>query len=333
MKKLLVLLSLACWTAAALCNNPPFRVVATASIFADMAANICGSHCDIQSIVPIGSDPHSYEPTPADADLIAGADLILRNGLTFESWLDDLLRNAASEARIATITAGIVPIHSATKNSSDPHAWMDARNGLIYIDNIKNALIALDPGNSRDYEFNYGVYRQQIEDTDAYIRKKIAGIPPSQRVLITSHDAFQYYGRQYGLRLEALLGISTEMEARTSDLTRLEKIIRESSLPAVFIETTVNPRLLEQIARDNGVALGGALYADSIGEQDSPAPDYLSMLRHNTDVIAAGLSGQPLAAAEHRLTREEEKSSPLLWFLLAFFMLGSFGLVAYKLSK
>ncbi|MEY3367375.1 MAG: hypothetical protein RI973_530 [Bacteroidota bacterium] len=332
MKKLLTLVFFTCCMAGAQAS-PQLKVVATASIFADMAANICGSHCQVRSVVPIGSDPHSYDPTPADADLLAGADLILRNGLTFESWLDDLLRNAAGKARIVTVTSGIVPIHSDTKNSSDPHAWMDARNGLVYIDNIKNALVALDPDNSRDYAFNHGVYRQQIEDTDAYIREKIASIPPSQRVLITSHDAFQYYGRQYGLRLEAILGISTEMEARTSDLARLEKIIRESKVPAVFIETTVNPRLLEQIARDNGVAIGGALFSDSIGEQDSPAPDYLSMLRHNTDVIVQGLSGQVLAADEQAQTMETEQSSLLLWLLLAFFMLGGFGLVAYKLSQ
>ncbi|MEK7254343.1 MAG: zinc ABC transporter substrate-binding protein, partial [Bacteroidota bacterium] len=275
------------------------RVVATASIFADMAENIAGGHLEIKTIVPIGGDPHIYEPTPADAQLIASADLILKNALTFEGWLDGLIANAGAKAKLVTVTEGIEPIRAvAYKNSTDPHAWMSAANGLIYIENIKNALVELDPDNREVYEFNYKTYRQQLEDLDRYIFEQVKKIPEQRRILITSHDAFQYYGKRYGIRLESVLGVSTDAEAQTSDIIRLNKVIRENRVPAVFIETTVNPKLLQQIASDNEVTIGGKLFSDSIGDKNSPAPSYLDMLKYNTDVIVAALSKEPEQAAK-----------------------------------
>jgi ABC-type Zn uptake system ZnuABC Zn-binding protein ZnuA len=304
------------------------RVVATASIFADMAENIAGGHVEIKTVVPIGGDPHIYEPTPGDAQLVASADLILKNSLTFEGWLNGLIANANSKAKVVTITEGIQPIQAVYKSSSDPHAWMDASNGLVYIENIKNALVELDPANREVYEFNYGVYRKQIEDLDAYIFEQIKKIPEQRRILITSHDAFQYYGRRYGLRLESVIGISTEAEAQTSDIVRLNKVIRENGVPAVFIETTVNPKLLEQIARDNNVSIGGKLFSDSIGDKNSEAPTYLTMLKHNTDVIVKALS----AEANEAKAPEEEGVNWLLWVVIGIMLIGGFVLVGKKLS-
>ncbi len=309
-------------------QNQPKRVISTASIFADMAENIAGGHCEIKTIVPIGGDPHTYEPTPGDAQLVASADLILKNSLTFEGWLNGLIANANSKARVVTITEGIQAIQSVYKSSSDPHAWMDASNGLIYIENIKNALVELDPANREVYEFNYGVYRKQIEDLDAYIFEEIKKIPEQRRILITSHDAFQYFGRRYGLRLESVIGISTEAEAQTSDIVRLSKVIRESGVPAVFIETTVNPKLLEQIARDNNVSIGGKLFSDSIGDKNSEAPTYLDMLKHNTDVIVKALSTE----ANESKTTEEKGVNWLLWVVIGAMLVGGFVLIGKKLS-
>lgn len=291
-------------------ENPP-RVVATASMIADMAQTIAGDRLEVACIVPIGSDPHLHDPNPGDARLVSEADLILVNGLTFEGWLGKLIANSGTSAVIDTVTRGITPIGSQTyQNAVDPHAWMDASNGLVYIKNIAETLIALDPANEEVYRFNYRLYKQQLEDLDSYIFEKISSIPKEKRVLITSHDAFHYYGKRYGLQLESLLGTSTDADIQTEDIIRISKLIGDRQIPAVFVESTVNPKVLEQMASDQNIAIGGELYADSIGDEDSPAPSYEAMLKHNTDVIVAGLTGEWSGS-------QAVISKSLLWWILA----------------
>lgn len=307
-------------------------VVATASIFADMAEVIAGNQVDVRTIVPIGGDPHIYEPTPGDAQLVNGADLVLRNGLTFEGWLNELIENSGTNARLVTVTEGIQPIESIQyKNSTDPHAWMDAANGLIYIENIKHALIELDPEHRDIYEFNYGIYRQQLEDLDREIQREIRKIPEQRRILITSHDAFRYYGKRYGVDVQAILGTSTDADAQTSDIVRLNKIIQTSGVPAVFIETTVNPKLLQQIATDNHIEVGGKLFSDSIGDKDSPAPTYLDMLRYNTATIVNALS--KTTAPNEAETEGAEKNNYGLFIVLGALLLGGFAFMVVKLNN
>lgn len=307
-------------------------VVSTASIFADMAEVIGGNLIEVQSIVPIGGDPHIYEPTPANAQLVNKADLILMNGLTFEGWLNELIENSGTKASIKLVTEGITPITSEKyKNSSDPHAWMDAKNGLIYIENIKKALIALDPEHEEEYTFNYGLYKQQIEELDQGIQEQINTIPEAQRILITSHDAFRYYGQRYGIKVEAVLGTSTDAEVQTSDMVRLNKVIKASKVPAVFIETTVNPKLLQQLATDNDIEIGGLLYSDSIGDKDSPAPTYLDMLSYNTKTIVNALS------REIDITATKEAPSNgnnfILFGILGVLLIGGFFLLYRRLNQ
>lgn len=305
-------------------------VVATASIFADMAAVIAGDLVTVKSVVPIGGDPHVYEATPADVQLVASADLILKNGLTFEGWLNELIDHSGARAEVVTITEGIEAIGSDKyKNAFDPHAWMAASNGLVYIRNIKDALQRLDPANADIYQFNYELYRQQIADLDTYIESRVKLIPDQQRVLVTSHDAFRYYGRRYGIRVEAVLGTSTDAEVQTSDINRLNKVLRETQAPAVFIESTVNPKLLRQIAADNGVVVGGSLYADSLSDPGGPASTYLDMLRHNTDVMVAALMR---TQAPETATKPAEAGTPLLLGIMAVLMVGSFVFMVYRLN-
>lgn len=306
-------------------------VVASASIFADMAENIGGGLLDVRSIVPIGGDPHIYDPTPGDAQLVAEASLILKNDLTFEGWLNELIENSGTRAMVKTITEGITPIESIKyKNSTDPHAWMDARLGLIYIENIKKALVELDPDNADIFEYNYQIYRQQLEALDEKIAAAVLSVPEQQRVLITSHDAFRYYGKRYGIQVEAILGTSTDAEARTSDIMRLNQIIQAQKVPAVFIETTVNPKLLEQIASDNKVSVGGQLYSDSIGDKDSPAPTYLKMLEYNTNTVVAALS-RPVEEGGVKNPRSTAGTF-ILYGLLGLLLVGGFLLVARKVN-
>lgn len=311
--------------------DPPL-VLATASIFADMATVISGGLVEVRTVVPIGGDPHTYEPTPADVRLVAAADLVLVNGLTFEGWINELIANSGTGARVVTITAGIEPIGSDVyQNAYDPHAWMDAHNGLTYLRNIHDALVALDPANAEVYSFNYQLYRQQVMDLDAYIMAEVATIPPKKRVLITSHDAFRYYGRRYGLRVEAVLGTSTDADVQTSDIRRLNQVLRETQAPAVFVESTVNPKLLQQIASDNGVVVGGQLYADSLGDPTSPAPTYLDMLRHNTHTIVTALragSGQTQPTVA-----EPTPGGGWLMAVIGAIMGGSFLFMVYRLNQ
>lgn len=324
----LLLLGLSVWAKA---ETRP-KVVATASIFADMAAVVGGNLIEVETIVPIGGDPHTYEPTPRAAQLVAGADLILKNGLTFEGWLNELIENSGTKAESKLITNGVDPIESKTyQNAADPHAWMDARYGLIYIANIKDALIALDPDNREAYEFNYGLYKQQLEDLDQYIRTEILKIPEQQRILITSHDAFQYYGKRYGLQLESVLGTSTDAEAQTSDILKLNKIIQENKVPSVFIETTVNPKLLKQIAADNDIRIGGQLYSDSIGDEESSAPTYLDMLKYNTDTIVEALSR--ITTPTEVVSEETSGSQYYLYGILGVLLIGGFALIFTRLNR
>ena len=265
-------------------------VLSTVSMINDMAMNIGGDNFRYASICPIGSDPHLYDPVPGDARKCVEASLIFLNGLTFEGWLQKLIENSGTTATSKLVTEGIVPIQSLKyENASDPHAWMTAANGLIYAQNIRDAMIELMPDQADEFTENYDAYKMELEELDRYISRRISSIPEEKRILITSHDAFQYFGRRYGIRLEAILGTSTDADVQTSDISRLTRVIQSTAVPAVFIESTINPRLIGQIAADNGIVVGGKLFADSLGETDGPAGTYLKMLRHNADVIYDGL--------------------------------------------
>lgn len=266
-------------------------VVASASMIADIAENVIGDKHNIEMIVPIGGDPHLHEPTPSNAQLVAKADLILINGLTFEGWITELIENSGTKAKVVVVTEGVDVLTSQTyKNSADPHAWMDASNGVVYAQNIARAITDIDRENEQFYKDNFSNYRSKLIELDAEIERAIASIPISQRILITSHDAFQYYGRRYKIQLEAIMGISTEAEAQTTDITRVNRVIKEHKVPAIFIESTINPKMMQQLAKDNDIAIGGKLYADSLGDKKSPASTYIDMLRYNTKMIVSALT-------------------------------------------
>lgn len=302
------------------------NVVTSVSIIEDIARNIAGDKVSYESIVPIGGDPHIYEPTPSDVMMVQSADLILVNGLTFEGWINELIDNSGSIAPTETVTKGIqVLSNQKYENSADPHAWMDASNGKIYARNIARALIELDPNNENFYRQNLNRYIKELEILDQYIFDKIKEIPGAQRVLITTHDAFQYYGRRYGIRLEALRGVSTDAEAQTSDIQRVAETIRRDQVPAIFVESTINPKVLTQIAQDNEVHIGGSLFADSLGDQVSPASTYLTMLRYNTDVIVQALSGEIFA------DQTKERINYPFAAVLLFAMVLGFVFFAYKI--
>ncbi len=308
------------------------KVVSSASIFQDMAMNIGGDKIETFSIVPIGGDPHLYEPKPSDAQLVKSANIILVNGLTFEGWINKLIDNSGTIAKVYTITEGVNVLKSEKyKNAADPHAWMDVSNGLKYIENIKTALIETDPGNAVFYTANYMKYKAKLMELDKYITIEINKIPEAKRMLVTSHDAFAYYGKKYNIRLNALKGISTEAETQTSDMVRVAKAIRESGVPAIFIESTINPQVIQQIARDNNVKIGGELFADSIGAEDSEGSTYIKMLRHNTDVIVKALSQNEMTAT--KIDSDNSESGWLIYLIVGLVMLGALAFAVTKFNK
>ena len=313
-------------------SQDKIKVVTSASIFQDMTMNIGKEKVECFSIVPIGGDPHLYEPKPSDAQLVKSADIILVNGLTFEGWINKLIDNSGTDAKTYTITEGVNVIQSDTyENAADPHAWMDANNGLVYIKNIRDALIEKDPDNRDFYSKNYDAYKKEIAELDQYILSSIQSIPEKKRILVTSHDAFAYYGKRYGLELNALKGISTEAEIQMSDMVRVKNRINESGVPAIFVESTIDPKVIQQIAKDNNIEVGGELFADSLGDEDSEGPTYTSMLKYNTDVIVNALSKEVFA---HRKGGHENHTTNILIFiLLGVVMLGGLGILISRFNS
>lgn len=296
------------------------RILATASMWADMAQVLGGDLVEVDLIVPIGSDPHLYEPTPGDVRKVQWADLILINGLTFEGWLQKLIESSGTRAIRSILTEGISPITNPSfMNSTDPHAWMDPVNGKTYANNLAKALMELDSAHAQEYKFNLEIYLQQLEDLHQYIAQRIAQIPESHRVLVTSHDAFHYFGNRYGLQVESLLGTSTDADVQTGDFLRVNQLIRERKLPAIFIESTINPKLMEQLSKENNIQIGGKLFADSLGDKDSPGGTYLNMLRNNADVIVSALTG--VQTAEPNASGEQKTSGYNLYIILSVVVL------------
>ena len=307
-------------------QNQKLRVIATTTFLADMAQEVAGEYAEVISLMPTGGDPHLYDPIPGDAKRVAEADVIFKNGLTLEGWLDELIDNSGTQATIAILTEGITPIRSELHpDASDPHAWMDIQNGLIYLENIRDVLVKVDPENQEGYEYNYQNYKEELVRLDKFIHEEIAKIPKERRVLVTSHDAFRYYGNAYGLRVQSAMGTSTDAEPTIADIAKLREQVTGLGIPAIFIESTINPKLIQQLADDLGIVVGGELFADSLGDEESGADTYLKMLRRNTLLIVAGLMGR-------NGSKQAEDDYTFILTILGIFAL-AFAVVVYKLQS
>jgi ABC-type Zn uptake system ZnuABC Zn-binding protein ZnuA len=263
-------------------------VVTTTSIFKDMIEQIGKNYVHVHSIVPTGSDPHLYEAKPDDVQICKNADLIMINGLHLEVWIEKLIKNSSAKAPVYLLTKNIKPIQSG--NYPDPHAWMSAENGIYYAKNIANAIISINPEIKNIIHKNLTEYTESLHTLDTYIKTEIRKIPDSQKILVTNHDAFRYYGRSYGIKLIPLMGVSTEAEPRTSDIIKIIDVIRQNHVPAIFVETSINPQQMTQIASDMKISIGGSLFSDSLGDKNSSAGTYMGMLKTNTDMIVKSLS-------------------------------------------
>jgi len=273
-------------------------VVASFSILGDFVREIGGERVAVTTLVGPDGDAHVYSPTPADAKTVAGAKLVVVNGLKFEGWLTRLVKSSGTKATVATATTGITPLkmaddHGHGHGGEDPHAWQSVANARLYVGNVRDALIAADPAGKATYEANAAAYQTKLDALEAEIKAAVARIPADRRKAITSHDAFGYFVKAYGIAFIAPQGVSTEAEASAKDVARIIRQIKAEKVPAVFLENITNPRLAEQIARESGAKIGGRLYSDALSGADGPAGTYIAMMKHNISQIEKALVAGP----------------------------------------
>ena len=302
LKSIAAVLALASVAVAADTPDRPMRVVATFSILGDMVSRVGGEHVAVTTLVGPDGDTHVYRPTPAAARAVSEAHILVVNGLDFEGWLERLIEASDFNGLRVVATEGIEPIavedadgddhdhdHDHDHGASDPHAWQSLRHAVIYVDNITQALAQADPENAGAFYRNRAAYVAEIEALDVEIRDLFAELPPDRRTIVTSHDAFRYFGRDFGLTFISPQGISTASEASAKDVARLIRLIRDQGIRAVFPENVADPRLLKQIADETGAAIGGKLYPGALSDRDGPVPTYLDMMRHNAKTLAQAL--------------------------------------------
>ena len=266
------------------------KVVTTFTILEDMVRNVGREHVALTTLVGPNADAHVYEPTPADARALAQADLVVVNGLGFEGWIDRLVKVSGYKGPVVVASEGIAAL-TGEGGQPDPHAWQDLANGRLDVANIARALAAADPAHADDYRRRAEAYDRELAALDRDIRDRLGAFPADRRKVITSHDAFQYFGRAYGIDFRAPVGLSTESEPSAGEVAALIRQMREESIHALFVENVTDPRLVEQLAREAGAVVGGRLYSDSLSGPTGPAPTYLDMFRHNVAEIAKAVSG------------------------------------------
>ncbi len=274
-------------------NAAPLKVVASFSILGDLAHEIGGDKIAITTLVGPNGDAHVYEPKPADAVAMTEANLVLINGLGFEGFIERLAQTSATKAQIITASTGVAPIagEGADAGKNDPHAFQSIPNARIYVKNITSALCAADAADCETFKTNASAYDAKLVTLDVDVRAAISSIPQAKRTIITSHDAFGYFGHEYGLKFLAPEGISTDSEASAAGLAALVDQIKSSRASALFIENMSDPRLINQISNETGIKIGGSLYSDALSPNDGPASTYLDMMRSNMKVIKGAILG------------------------------------------
>lgn len=269
-------------------GDPP-RIVASFSILGDMVGRVAGEHAAVGTIVGPDADAHLYQPSVSDARAVAEADLIVVNGLGFETWSEALIAESGTQVPVVVATVGIEPL--MVEGQIDPHAWNALPNGIAYVRTIEAGLSAVFPERAEAFAANADAYVAEIEALDARARAAFAALPEDRRTVVTGHDAFGYLARAYGLSFLAPLGIDTEAEPSARDLAALIGQIREEGAAALFVENVTSPALVEQIAAETGLEIGGRLYSDALSERGGPATSYLAMFEHNLDALLAALGG------------------------------------------
>lgn len=288
---LLLLLTAGCAPAT---PRERFSVVASTTVFADLATRVAGPDAAVESIAPAGASIEDFAPAPEDARKVADADVIIVNGLALDSWAEPLLRNASRDARVVTLAEGLPPLGIGESENPDfnargnPHFWFDVKFAKTYVERIRDALVAADPAHADGYRSRTATYLGELDRLDAEIRSKIAEIPAARRKLVTSHDAFPYFAKAYGLSVVGFTQPEEGKEPSPAELAELVEKVKTEQVPAIFSEAQVSDRLAQTLAREAGVrTVVTDLPTDSIG--DPPADSYVGMMRVIVDKIVAAL--------------------------------------------
>lgn len=282
--------------AALLCGGPAaaqdkIKAVATISIIADMVKNVGGDRVAVSTLVAPGGDAHVYTPSPADAQKLAEVKIVFENGLGFEGWMSRLVKASGTKAATVVVSKGIKmrKMDEGGHSETDPHAWQSVENAKIYATNIRDGLIAADPAGKSDYEANAKTYLAKLDALETEVKAAIAKIPADRRKIITTHDAFGYFGAAYGMQFIAPQGVSTESEASARDVAKIIRQIKKQKIPAVFMENITDDRLMRRIVKETGAKIGGTLFSDSLSDGKGPAPTYIDMIRNNLGELSRAL--------------------------------------------
>jgi zinc/manganese transport system substrate-binding protein len=262
---------------------PVLKVVATFSILADMAREVGGPAVEVSALVGPNADAHVYEPTPADVRRVARADVVVTNGLRFEGWIDRLIASSGYRGKVVVASAGIVPLQLG--GGADPHAWQNLANGQRYAETIRAALVAAAPARTAEINERAAAYQERLIALDQDTRSRINALPESRRRVITSHDAFGYFAAAYGVRFIAPRGWTTGSEPSAETVARIVRQARETQASALLVENISDPRLIERIAREAQVKVGGELYSDALSPPGTAADTYLRMFEHNVRTL------------------------------------------------
>ncbi len=290
-------------------STAPIQAVASFSILGDMVKRVGGDRVAVEVLVGPGGDAHVFQPKPSQAKLIGQAQIVFSNGLGFEGWMRRLLNTASYKGRHVVVSEGIKPIeaeeahghdhkshskkgHGHHHGEIDPHAWQSVPNAIAFVGNIAKGLCAADAAGCDSYQRNAAAYSAELKALDTDIRALWAVIPAVQRKVITSHDAFGYYAKEYGVTFLAPQGVSTESEASAKGVAQLVRQIKQENIKALFVENISDPRLIAQIGRETGVKPAGELFSDALSDSKGPAANYLAMMRANTTALTQAIKGQ-----------------------------------------
>ena len=262
-------------------------VVASFSILADMVRQVGGEAVAVRSLVPPDGDVHAYQPRPSDLLALRAAGLVVTNGLMLEGWLDRLLPASGTKAPVVVAAAGVAPRRLG--DGVDPHAWQDPRNAILYVHAIAGGLAGVLPGQAAALRVREQAYAGRIAETDAWIERQVATVPPERRRILTSHDAFAYFGARYGIEFIGVQGIDTESEPSAAAIAALVRKIRATGIRAVFVENMTDPRLARMVVRESGAVLGPEVYSDALSPPGGPADTYIKMLRYNASLFVQAM--------------------------------------------
>ncbi len=281
------------------CNNAPVtasglpHVIATKSFLGDIAQNVAGNRLQIETLLPVTIDPHEYQPTPQDVTKLAHAEVLIVNGLGYETWLQKTMESLGGQRQMIVTTNGLTPISdpSGGLSGADPHMWMNPLNTINYVNQIRDGLIHADPAGKNIYTQNAAVYIGKLQSLDQWVKAQVANIPVEKRLLVTNHDALGYYAKAYDFQIigAVIPSLTTDASPSAQQMANLIDTIKTSDAPAIFLDIGENQKLAQQVASETGVKVVTDLYVESISEPTGPAPTYIDMIKYDTSIIVSVL--------------------------------------------